>query len=188
MESTATKRQQNGEIHEAKYSLSSLLLNGRTFSILMSLAFLWFLFDITHFFGMADPYPSSKPWEMEPTPVDYWALVALFATVIFIWSVRRLCVLQKQFYDWAISGERYPHLKEYLQADYWVNVFKIFRTNKTTIISLAIFLIASVLVTILWLIDPPWIGFLGGIGFFEANDLVVAIFFRFHNVICTYTI
>ena len=64
MERTAAKRKHTVEIPEEKYSLSSLLLNGRTFSILMSLAFLWFRFYITHDFGMADPYPSTEPWEM----------------------------------------------------------------------------------------------------------------------------
>ena len=126
---------------------------------------------------MAPLYPSIWILEKEPTPIDYWAIVGLFATLIFIWSVRRLCLLQKQLYDWSLSGVRYPHLKEYFKEGYWMNIFKIFRTNRTTIISLTIFVVVSVLVTILWLIDPPWIGILGGWGFFEANDLVVAIFF-----------
>ena len=132
MEHAAAKRKHTEEIPEEKFSLSYLLLNGWIFSILMSLVSLWFIFDITHGFGMAPPYPSECIVEKEPTPIDYWALVALFATVIFIWAVRRLCLLQKQFYDWAIKGERYPHLIEYFQEDYWVNVFKIFRSKKTT--------------------------------------------------------
>jgi len=177
MEHTATKRQQTEEIPEEKFSLSFLLLNGRNFSILMSLVSLWFLFDITHGFGMAPFYPSIWLIERELTPVDYWALVAIFASLISIWAVRRLCLLQKQFYDWAMSGERYPHLKEYFQEDYWVNVFKVLRAKKTTIISLAIFAVVSVVITVLWIVDPPWIGILGGWGFFEANDLIVAIFF-----------
>jgi len=165
------------EIPEEKFSLSSLLLNGWIFSILMSLVSLWFLFDITHGFGMAPPYPSTWFVEKEPTPVDYWALVGICASLISIWAVRRLCLLRKQFYDWAMSGERYPHLKEYFEESYWVNTFKIWRSNKTTLLSLAIFLVISVLVSVLWAVDPPCIGFLGGWGFFEANDLVAAIFF-----------
>ena len=177
MEHTATKRKQTDEIPEEKFSFSSLLLNGRNFSILMSLVSLWFLFDITHGFGMAPPYPSEWIVEKELLPIDYWAIVGIFASLISIWAVRRLCLLQKQFYDWTTTGERYPHLKEYFQENYWVNVFKISRSSKTTLLSLAIFLVVSLLVSVLWILDPPFIGFLGGIGFFEANDLVVAIFF-----------
>jgi len=177
VEHTATKRKHTVEIPEEKFSLSYLFLNGWIFFILMLLVSLWLLFDITHGFGMAPLYPSEWIVERELLPIDYWAIVGLFASLISIWAVRRLCLLQKQFYDLAISGERYPHLKEYFQDGYWVNVFKILRSNKTTLLSLAIFAVVSVLVTILWAVDPPWIGFLGGIGFFEANDLVVAIFF-----------
>ena len=139
----SVKRQKTEEIREAKYSLRSLLLNGRNLSILMSLVFLWFLFDTTHGFGMAPPYPSEWIVEREAFLVDYWAITALCATVISIWAVRRLCLLQKQFYDWALSGTRCPHLKEYIKEDYWVNVFKIFRANRTTLLSLAIFLVVS---------------------------------------------
>lgn len=177
MEHTEAKRKQTEEIPEEKFSLSYLLLNGWIFSILMSLVSLWFIFDITHGFGMAPPYPSTWIVEKELLPIDYWAIVGIFASLITIWAVRRLCLLQKQFYDWATSGTGYPHLKEYFQENYWVNAFKIFRSKKTTIISIAIFAAASASVTVLWESDPPFIGFLGGIGFFEANDLVVAIFF-----------
>jgi len=177
VEHTVAKRKQTKEIPEEKFSLSYLLLNGWIFSILMSLVSLWFIFDITHGFGMAPPYPSTWIVEKELLPVDYWAIVGIFASLITIWAVRRLCLLQKKFYDWATSGAGYPHLKEYFEEDYWVNVFKILRSKKTTIISIAIFAAASASVTILWESDPPSIGFLGGIGFFEANDLVVAIFF-----------
>lgn len=183
MEHTATKRKQTEEIPEEKFSFSSLLLNGRNFSILISLVSLWFIFDITHGFGMAPPYPSTWIVEKELLPIDYWAIVGIFASLISIWAVRRLCLLQKQFYDWAIKGERYPHLIEYFQEDYWVNTFKIFRSNKTTLLSLAIFLLVSVLITVLWVVDPPFIGFLGGWGFFEANDLIAALFFPIFMVL-----
>jgi hypothetical protein len=183
VEHTATKRNQTKEISEEKFSLSSLLLKGRNFTILMTLVSLWFIFDITHGFGKAPPYPSEWIVEKELLPIDYWAIVGIFASLISIWAVRRLCLLQKQFYDWAIRGERYPHLIEYFQENYWVNIFKIFRSNKTTLLSLAIFLIVSVLVSVLWVADPPSIGFLGGIGFFEANDLVAAVFFPIFMVL-----
>jgi len=174
----SVKYQVTKEIHEEKYSLSSLLLNGRTFSIILSLVLLWFLFDITHGFGMAPPYPSEWLVEKEPDiPVDYWAIVGGSATLISIFALRAICSLQRRLYDWTRSGARYPHLKEYLAEGYWVNVFKILRTNRTSILCLAIFSAVSLFVTVLWIIDPPFIGFLGAIGFFEANDLVVAIFF-----------
>lgn len=186
MKHTSAKRQKIEEIREEKYSLSSLILNGRNISILMSLVFLWFLFDITHGFGMAPVYPGESDWIVvkEPgSPVDYWALVALFATVISIWAARVLCILQKRLYDWALSGARYPHLRKHFEEGYWVNIFKIFRTNRTTILCLAIFVAVSAFWTVIWAVDPLWItggpekSKLGGIGFFEANDLVVATFF-----------
>ena len=185
MEHASAKRQQTEEIREAKYSLRSLLLNGRNLSILMCLVFLWFLFDITHGFGMAPPYPSEWLVERESFGVDYWAITALCATVIAIWAVRRLCLLQKQFYDWALSGERYTHLKEYFEEEYWANVFKIFRANRTTILAVAVFVVVSAFYTVLWAVDPsfPVVLILGGVGFLEANDIIVATFFHIFMIL-----
>lgn len=180
MKRISAKYQITSEIHEEKYSLSSLLLNHRTFLIILFLVSLWFLFDITHGFGMAPPYPSEWLVEKEPNiPVDYWAIVGGSATLISIFALRAICSFQRRLYEWAQSGTKYPHLKEYLAEGYWANMFKILRTNRTTALCLSLFLLVSLFVTVLWIIDPPFIGFLGAIGFFEANDLIVAIFFPF---------
>ena len=177
MERTPSKRQETERIRVERYSLSSLLLNRGRLSVLMSILFLWFLFDITHGFGMAPPYQSEWIVEREHFPIDYWALVALLATVISIWALRQLCFLQTQFEHWALTGTRYPHLIKYSREGYWGNVFKVFRANRTTALSLVVFVVISSFYTVLWAVDLPFTGELGAIGFFEGNDVVMATFF-----------